>query len=75
MEFLCNYCPTGPFPHFRALLGHYWEHHAEFRKRYEVKLKNGKSVALVYAINEDGASYATGWDRNDCTIKEIKEEE
>jgi len=72
MKFVCNYCkPLQTFPHFRALLEHYWEFHAEFRKRYEVKLKNGKSVALVYATTEDEAIYASGWNKNDCTIKEI----
>ena len=73
MVLSCRYCGKNDFPHFRALLEHYWEKHAELKKRYKVT-KRGVGVALVYATTIDEAVYASGWDKGDCKIKEVKDE-
>lgn len=72
LKFHCNYCATSPFPHFKALLQHYWEAHAELSRRYEVRRKDRTARALVYATTEDEAAYAVGWDKVDCIISEVK---
>jgi len=72
LTFHCPYCNTGAFPHFKALLEHYWEFHAERKRQYNVQRKDRKAIALVYATTPKEAFYATGWNEEDCNIEEIE---
>lgn len=69
LKFVCRYCDSPPFPHFKALLDHYRKHHSYLMKRYEIKNK-GVGKALVYAPTEDEAAYASGWPKFKCTIRD-----
>ena len=73
MNFKCSYCPD-TFPNFKLLVEHYEAKHRDKLKRYEIKNKPQKQVALIYASKQEEALKSLGWDKKDCKIKALPKE-
>lgn len=74
MNFKCSYCPD-TFPNFKLLVEHYEAKHRDKLKRYEIKNKPQKQVALMYASNSEDILRCWGWHKKDCKIKVLPKEE